>query len=221
MRAKRAPAYEAAALFEKSRAIDPVPDVTRARTLVRARARLATLGAEPAIEQAVRHLPWQRVAMAAVVAVGLVATGAVAARVTRPPTVELLASTADMTPDGARTVVIPPRLPASGDEPAPPSDRRERAEPPAQGRGREFALMRQAQAAYASEDYPTAIHVLLEHAARYPSGRLAEEREALRVRTLLGLRRPDEARRALDAFEGRFSQSVLLPSLRRAIGQRT
>ena len=42
-------------------------------------------------------------------------------------------------------------------------------------------------------------------------GRLAQEREALRVGSLLGLGRTDEAQCAARAFAARFRRSALLP----------
>ena len=52
-----------------------------------------------------------------------------------------------------------------------------------------------------------------EHARLFKDGRLAEEREALRVKALAGLGRSEEARRAAAAFRARFPRSVLLPAV--------
>ena len=76
----------------------------------------------------------------------------------------------------------------------------------------ELELLRRAHAAYASQEYTGALLVLAEHAHRFPSGRLAEEREALRVRSLADVGRKDEARRAAANFAARFPRSVLLPN---------
>jgi hypothetical protein len=54
---------------------------------------------------------------------------------------------------------------------------------------------------------------IVEHARRFKNGRLAEEREALRVKALVGLGRTHDARRAAAAFEARFPNSVLLPAV--------
>jgi hypothetical protein len=43
---------------------------------------------------------------------------------------------------------------------------------------------------------------------------LAEERDALRIRALVGAGRTPEARRAAAAFANRFPRSVLLPRLK-------
>jgi hypothetical protein len=65
----------------------------------------------------------------------------------------------------------------------------------------------------AREDFAAAQPPIAEHARRFQDGRLAEEREALRVKSLAGLGRSDEARRAAAAFKARFPRSVLLPAV--------
>jgi hypothetical protein len=75
----------------------------------------------------------------------------------------------------------------------------------------ELDLLHRAQVGYASGDFATALLLLSEHARRFPNGRLAEEREALRVRSLSGSGRTLEAQRAAAAFAARFPRSVLLP----------
>jgi hypothetical protein len=75
----------------------------------------------------------------------------------------------------------------------------------------ELRLLRQARAAVAREDHAAALPFIAEHARRFKNGRLAEEREALRVKALAGAGRLDEAQLAAAAFRARFSHSVLLP----------
>jgi hypothetical protein len=74
--------------------------------------------------------------------------------------------------------------------------------------------MGQARAAVARGDYAAALTPIAEHARRFRDGRLAEEREALRVKTLVGLGRTEEAQRAASAFQARFPRSVLSPAVR-------
>jgi len=69
-----------------------------------------------------------------------------------------------------------------------------------------------------SGDFAGALAAVGEHAHRYPSGSLVEEREALRVRSLAGLGQSAEAQRAASAFHARFPRSVLLSTFDR-IGQ--
>jgi hypothetical protein len=79
----------------------------------------------------------------------------------------------------------------------------------------ELLLLRPARAAVARENFAAALPPIAEHARRFKDGRLAEEREALRVKALVGLGRADEARRAAASFRAHFPHSVLLP----AVGQ--
>jgi hypothetical protein len=79
----------------------------------------------------------------------------------------------------------------------------------------ELLLLGEARSAVAERDFATALVLLTEHARRFENGMLTEEREALLVRTLSGLGRAEEARRAADAFETRFPHSVLVRAIRR------
>ena len=79
----------------------------------------------------------------------------------------------------------------------------------------ELRLLRQARGAVAREDFASALGPIAEHGRRFASGRLAEEREALRVKALAGLGRLVDARRAAEAFKVRFPRSVLLPAVSR------
>lgn len=74
----------------------------------------------------------------------------------------------------------------------------------------ELRLLQQARAAMAREDFVLAIQLLAEHARRFRAGRLVEEREALRVRSLAGLGRHGAARRAAADFEATLPRSPLL-----------
>jgi hypothetical protein len=74
----------------------------------------------------------------------------------------------------------------------------------------EIACLQRAQVAFASGDFLGALAASAEHARRFPAGLLAEEREALRVRSLAGAGRTDEARRAAVAFGARFPRSALV-----------
>jgi hypothetical protein len=82
----------------------------------------------------------------------------------------------------------------------------------------ELALLRSAHTAYAAHDYADALVLVGEHAQRFQNGALAEQREALRVRSLLGVKRTGDARRAAAAFAKRFPRSVLLHRLEAEVG---
>jgi hypothetical protein len=100
------------------------------------------------------------------------------------------------------------------DEPSAPERPSETARlSPSDAARAELRLLRQARAAVARQDFAAALVPLAEHARRFKTGRLTEEREALRVKALAGLGRNDEARRAAAAFEARFPHSVLLPAV--------
>jgi hypothetical protein len=77
----------------------------------------------------------------------------------------------------------------------------------------EVELLQRAQLAYARLDFSSALAIVAEHARRFPKGPLAEECEALRVESLVGSGRVDEARRAGVTFAARFPRSVLLPRI--------
>jgi len=74
---------------------------------------------------------------------------------------------------------------------------------------RELRVLQPAQRAVARQDFDVALAAIAEHQRRFPSGRLAEEREALRVKALLGLGRNGDAQRAGVAFRERFPRSAL------------
>lgn len=85
-------------------------------------------------------------------------------------------------------------------------------EPPAEAEA-ELALLTRAHAAYARRDFTVALDLVTEHARGYPDSHLAEQREALRVKSLIGAHRSAEARQAALAFARRFPKSVLLAPL--------
>jgi hypothetical protein len=207
---------ELQALVEGGRNIRRVPDVVRARALARARATLAVVPSvpEPAPEARGRGL---RLALAASVALAVGASAAVAALRTgalrdlaaAPRSRARAVSTPRIATLEGPTVALKPKATAkrqrlAGSAHAPESY------------AAELELLERAQAAYAGRDFLGALVVISEHARRFPGGRLAEEREALRVRSLAGSGHPDEARRASGAFGERFPRSVLLPRLQEA-----
>ena len=75
----------------------------------------------------------------------------------------------------------------------------------------ELKLLQRAQLAYTRREFSGALMLIGEHAHRFPRGHLAEEREALRVRSLQGAGRVGDAHRSAAAFATRFPRSILLP----------
>lgn len=79
--------------------------------------------------------------------------------------------------------------------------------------GGEVLLLQRARQALARNEFSSAFAALATHERRFPSGRLAEEREALKVSALLGLDRREDAQRVAAEFRKRFPHSVLLPKM--------
>jgi len=77
----------------------------------------------------------------------------------------------------------------------------------------EIALLESAQYAASRNDHRTVLIITSDHESRYPSGRLSEEREALRIRAMIGLGNLDRARQTAARFRRTFPRSVLLPKL--------
>lgn len=90
--------------------------------------------------------------------------------------------------------------------------------PPHRSPTAELECLQRAQVAFAGRDFLSALAISAEHARRFPDGWLAEEREALRVRSLAGAGRAAEARRAAVAFAERFPRSALSSRLRATTG---
>ena len=77
----------------------------------------------------------------------------------------------------------------------------------------ERSLLDRARSAIEREDGAAALDATAEHARRYPSGVLVQEREAIAVRALVLLGRTEEARARVVRFRERFPDSMLLPAL--------
>jgi hypothetical protein len=204
---------ETRALLDQEREAPPLPATVRARALARARAALA---AGPVSRRTV-VTPAPRARWAAAAALLILASGTVGAAAyqirahlmapsVRPvsPPVENVAPPAPPRP-AAPVVAVPSPPPESPVEP-PRLSRADAARA-------ELRLLRHARAAVAREDYTAALRPIAEHSRQFPDGRLAEEREALRVKALAGLGRGEDARRAAAAFRARFPRSVLLPAV--------
>lgn len=82
---------------------------------------------------------------------------------------------------------------------------------------RERAMIDRARMASARHDLAGALGALEEHARLFPSGRLAEEREALAVGVLADLGHLVEARARSARFKKRYPTSVFLPAVDAAL----
>jgi hypothetical protein len=78
---------------------------------------------------------------------------------------------------------------------------------------RELRILEPARRAFARGDFAAVIAAADEHERMFPSGGLAEERDALRVRALFRQHRDGDARRAAAAFRRRFPHSILLDGI--------
>lgn len=81
----------------------------------------------------------------------------------------------------------------------------------------ERRLLETARRAITSGEGPAALATLDEHQRGFPQGRLAEEREALRIQALVTAGRAGEAKVVGAAFRARFAGSLLLPAVQVAL----
>lgn len=210
---------ELEALLRQARVIRPVPSAVRARVLARAR---STVGATATVLPQLAFTPSPRRGLAfALVGAAAFAVGVAAAVVAlRDRSPHIQGALAPALPHTANSALPPPEPPSVEPTVAPatptaPTSVEHSPHParalPQESYAAELHLLHRAQGAYASGDFTAALVVLAEHARRFPNGRLAEEREALRVRSLSGSGRIREAHSAAEAFAARFPRSVLLP----------
>lgn len=208
-------------ILAHGRALPPVPSSVRNRVLARARATVQGSTPELVVMAPGVRRRGLAITLAATVAFVVGAAGAAVAlrnrahepqRVVAPPVASASESpvcTAACEPSAALPSATAAPVPSSdeattGTRPVPSMSARE-------SYAAELALLQRAQAAYADRNFATTLLLVGEHARRFPGGRLTEEREALRVKALLGGGREQEARKAAAAFANRFPRSALLP----------
>ena len=218
-------------LLEAESVLVPEAEALRRRVVSRAQAAVSRgiLPGRAVDARPLRGFPLGKAAAAIVFLVGLTAVA-----------YELGYRRSKVTPEAIVPSVAPAPLPAtvaapseaaplveSLSEPVPPPLRRPtRSRPspvsaPASGDdayASELRLLRPAQMALGQSSFANALALVDEHQRRFPSGHLAEEREALRVKALLGLDRREEARRATAAFRVRFPNSALLARIQAMSG---
>jgi hypothetical protein len=215
----RSPELEA--LLAPLRTIAPLPPSVEARALARATA--AAELPEQAPGRGPRPLWVFAAAAGAVLVVGAAAYAArgwIAGPSPRPPS-DLPPSTAPVTTEPPHRAVV-----AVASETETPVTRAPGAPFRRHGVGKtsaatvqptnaELALLRTAREDVTRGDFAGALAVIAEHVRRFRNGALVEEREALRVKSLAGLGRHEEARRAAAAFHARFPHSVFLSTFER------
>jgi hypothetical protein len=211
-------------VMEQGRFIQPAPDLVRARLLARARATVAASNlASAPVPMPATPARWRglRVAFAGAVVLSLAAAGAMAALRARAPHAPEILPTSIPSSMASSVRHSAPELSPVAPMPTPSlrsvsnanSRHPSRSVSARESYAAELELLKRAQSRYASRDFSDALVLIAEHARRFPNGRLAEEREALRVRSLAGAGRADERRRAFTAFAKRFPHSALLPRL--------
>lgn len=84
----------------------------------------------------------------------------------------------------------------------------------------ELRVLQAARQSVARRDFSSALANLAEHQRSYPSGALSEEREALRIKALVGLGRRAEAARAGAAFRKHFPRSALNGRIEEMLGHK-
>jgi hypothetical protein len=200
-------------LLERGRNIPAVSDVVRARSLARARAVVTATVVPAGVPVPGRSRRMLAVALAASITLTIGAAGAIGAlggRVFQTPPAPAPRAT-HRPPVRTFTLAAPPAASELA-APAKPAHVAHPVRPPTpqESYAAELELLQRAQAAYAGGNFAGALLLVAEHHRRFPDGRLAEEREALRVRSLADAGRTDEAARAAASFAERFPRSVLL-----------
>ena len=84
--------------------------------------------------------------------------------------------------------------------------------------GEQQTLLDAARSAFARADYDACHRILVAHAKRYPQSILAEEREALGIKTMAANGQMQAAQARALRFKNQFPQSLLLPSLNDSVG---
>lgn len=120
----------------------------------------------------------------------------------------------------APAVAPPVRSPIARPQSLPPPELPEAEPVAADTLGEERALLDRARGDIASGALPDAETLLTLHAARFPGGQLAEEREALVIRLRVREGRIGEARVRAERFRREHPHSIQLPGIAEALGER-
>jgi hypothetical protein len=174
------------ALLESERAIQPLAAAVRARAVGRARAALVVGAIDGARAQA-EGTPLGRALATCLSVAAALAIGAGTYQLRAHLGERALAASArPITPRPAAAAADAAAVEAArlGPRPSFPAVRQE------------ARLLRLARSAMARQDFAAALALLAEHARRFRDGSLAEEREVLRLRAMVGLMLTGEPRRS-------------------------
>jgi len=210
------------ALLEHERAIESQPASLRARAFNRARAFSAEAACLPLPRAS--WLGSHPIILGSATGFGmLVSVALVQLARSSSPTSPALKLPAPTLPSPSAQMLTPsPPVPlrqeldeesAEGATATPPSEHRTdqpNTDTPASD---ELAMLERAQRLDARGDFLAVLALAAEHERLHPTGRLCEEREVLRLRALIGLKRAHEAQRVVRKFRHDYPHSVLLPTL--------
>ncbi|MET0791264.1 MAG: hypothetical protein ABW061_07050 [Polyangiaceae bacterium] len=220
MKPKASPRVEA--LLAQERAPLPIAQDVRDRVLARAHEAAGQgIGASEFARPRwlISSRPFLAAAVGVAVVIGIVAALRVLRSEQKPPPIVAAsaAPSAAQLPVAPEAPIAPDSTPtptASGSTLAPVDGRTRNARPVASDRASdgldELSLLSRARQADGRGDFAAVLDRVREHAQKYPTGRLSEEREVLRVKALVGLGRVEQARRAAAQFRQAFPRSVLL-----------
>jgi hypothetical protein len=207
-------APDIAALLAVEREVPAMPDDARDRAFSRAQAALLVANQAPVTTQ--RRLLARTPFVAAAAATLLIAAvGAAAFQMQRGIDTPPVPSAVPLAVRPAAQAQVPPVAPVIAAPEAgirtPTATAHRRAHPRVmpQASPDELPLLRKAREAVGRGAFAEAMVMLVEHETRFPASRFVEERDALKVRSLSGLGRMEEARRAADTFRVHFPHSVL------------
>jgi TolA-binding protein len=122
---------------------------------------------------------------------------------------------ADLADDDAEPEIEAPAPRAPSPVVHPKPNVRRTSPAPVRPTNAELQLLRAARQDVTRGDFAGALAAIAEHVRRFRNGALIEEREALRVKSLAGLGRREDAQRAAAAFHARFPHSVFLSTFER------
>ena len=210
---------EIVALLASERSIEPEPEAVRRRALLRARA--AARWQQGKIRPSAGPPAWLRgippVAAAAAICLVITALCAAVVQATRrtaqpaesasprqpePASAPLTSANGTRHPSEAASALVESEAKPEAVGSSRPAFRED-------GYASELRLLEPARQAVSAGNLASALGSIAAHERRFPNGRLAEEREALRVKALRGLGRTDDARRAAAEFRQQFPRSVL------------
>jgi hypothetical protein len=136
----------------------------------------------------------------------------------RVVTVEPAGDTHAPVPTAASTEAPgPSEAPPPEPAPAPPPPTPSAATTSDRSLARERSLIEAARSAVVRRDGAAALTATSDHQRQFPSGRLAEEREALAVQGLMLVGRADEAHARAEQFRRRYPNGLFLPVVEAAV----